>query len=222
MSKGFVALVPVREGSERVINKNFRNFYYKKSLFDIKIAQLKKSKIFDKIYVSSDSLKVKKLCKKFNVNFIKRDSNMSKGHSNSWPVVLKHILENLPGDPHVVWALTTSPLFSRFKEAVNVFKLSRKNDSLVGVLAKKNFYLNKFGKGINFNPGPWHPYSQELETFYEVTGSVYIAKKNDMLNWSYWYGPKPLLFDIKNEEAIDVDTKRDFDLAKKIFLLKKK
>ena len=42
---------------------------------------------------------------------------MSKGHSNSWPVVLEHILETLPGDPHVVWALTTSPLFNRFKEA---------------------------------------------------------------------------------------------------------
>jgi len=222
MSKEFVALVPVREGSERVKNKNFRNFFNKKSLFEIKISQLKKSKVFDKIYVSSDSSKVKRLCKNYGVDFLERDSQMCKGHSHSWPVVLTHILNTIPGDPYVVWALTTSPLFNRFDEAVKKFKSSKKIDSLVGVLPKKNFYLNKFGKGINFNPGPWHPYSQELETFYEVTGSVYIAKKNDMLKWSYWYGPKPLLFDIKNEEAIDVDTKKDFDLAKKIFLLKKR
>ena len=35
--------------------------------------------------------------------------------------------------------------------------------------------MNKIGKGINFNPGPWHPYSQDLDTYYEITGSVFIG-----------------------------------------------
>ncbi len=222
MSKGFVALVPVREGSERVKNKNFRNFYKNKSLFDIKISQLKKSKFFDKIYVSSDSNKVKKLCKTFGVDFVKRDPKMCTGHKNTWPIILSHILTTIPGNPYIVWALTTSPLFDRFDEAISKFNSLKKNDSLVGVLPKKNFYINKYGKGINFNPGPWHPYSQELEVYYEVTGSVYIATKQNMLKWSYWFGVKPVLFEIKNDEAIDVDTQKDFDLAKKIFLLKRK
>ena len=220
MSKDFVALVPVREGSERVINKNFRSFYKNNSLFNIKISQLKKSNIFGKIYVSSDSLKVEKLCKKLKVNFVKRSPDMCKGHLYPWPIVMTHILETIPGNPYIVWALTTAPLFSRFKDAVTMFKASKKYDSLVGVLPKKNFYLNKFGKGINFNPGQWHPYSQELETYYEITGSIYIAKKNNMLKWSYWFGTKPLLFEIMNDEAVDVDTKKDFYFAKKIYSLK--
>ena len=64
MKSNFVALVPVRTGSKRVKNKNFREFYDGKSLFDIKIDQLKSSKIFNKIYVSSDSAMVQNLCKK--------------------------------------------------------------------------------------------------------------------------------------------------------------
>ena len=222
MSKDFVALVPVREGSERVTNKNFRRFHKNKSLFDLKILQLKKSNIFNKIYVSSDSSKVEKLCKQYDINFVRRNSEMCKGHLYPWPVVMTHILDTIPGNPFIVWALTTAPLFSRFKDAVSIFKSSKKFDSLVGVLPKKNFYLNKFGKGINFNPGQWHPYSQELETYYEITGSIYIAKKNNMLKWSYWFGTKPLLFEILNYEAVDVDTKKDFDLAKKIYSLNNK
>ena len=64
MKSNFVAIVPVRTGSKRVKNKNFREFYNGESLFDIKIEQLKSTKLFDKIYVSSDSAMVKKLCKK--------------------------------------------------------------------------------------------------------------------------------------------------------------
>ena len=70
MKNNFVALVPVRTGSKRVKNKNFREFFEGKSLFDIKIDQLKSTKLFKKIYVSSDSLMVKKLCKKKKVTFV--------------------------------------------------------------------------------------------------------------------------------------------------------
>ena len=70
MKNNFVALVPVRTGSKRVKNKNFREFFEGKSLFDIKIDQLKSTKLFKKIYVSSDSLMVKNLCEKKDVSFL--------------------------------------------------------------------------------------------------------------------------------------------------------
>ena len=64
MKSNFVAIVPVRTGSKRVKNKNFREFYNSQSLFDIKIEQLKSTKLFDKIYVSSDLLWLKNYVKK--------------------------------------------------------------------------------------------------------------------------------------------------------------
>ena len=45
MTKKFVALIPVREGSRRVKKKILGSFYKNKSIFDIKIDQLKKSKL---------------------------------------------------------------------------------------------------------------------------------------------------------------------------------
>ena len=51
MTKKFVALIPVsRKGSRRVKKSDFRNFYKNKSIFDIKIDQLKKSKL-NKFYI---------------------------------------------------------------------------------------------------------------------------------------------------------------------------
>ena len=212
-----VALIPVREGSERVKSKNFKPFYQDRSLTDIKIAQLKNSEIFDKIYISSDSERVSEIAEAQDIEFIHRHSNMCQAHT-PWSDVVCHIMDTIPGNPQVTWALTTAPLFSRFDQAIREFdNLNGKHDSLVGVLPKKSFFINKHGRGINFNPGPWHPYSQQLETYFEVTGSIYIGMKEDMLKWQYWFGTKPHLFEVNNSEGIDVDTPDDFSIAQKLY-----
>ena len=125
-------------------------------------------------------------------------------------------MNTIPGNPIVIWALATSPLFNRYTNAVEDFLAHKENDSLVAVLPKKSFFINKFGKGINYNPGCWHPYSQELETYYEVTGACYIGRKSDMLKWRYWFGIKPYLFEVSETEAIDVDTLEQFKFAQKL------
>ena len=219
MIKKFVALIPVREGSKRVKKKNFRKFYENKSIFDIKIEQLKKCKLISEIYVSSDSKRVEKLCKEKKVKFLKRETKYCNDHrSYPWSEIHNSILNKIPGNPYVAWCLTTAPTFSRFDQAIKEFKKKEKTyDSLVGVLPSKNFILKKNGFPDNFNPGVWHPYSQELETSYFITGSIFLGEKNNMLKWSYWFGRKPLLFKLNKIEAIDIDEIQDFNLAKKIY-----
>ena len=219
MKSNFVAIVPVRTGSKRVKNKNFREFYNGESLFDIKIEQLKSTKLFDKIYVSSDSAMVKKLCKK-RCTVFKEEKKYCLDHKYPWHEIHNSILNSIPGDPYVAWCLTTAPLFKRFTKALKVFKKNyKKYDSLVGVLASKNFVLNNNGKPKNFNPGCWHPYSQELEQNFFITGSIFMAKKSSMLTWRYWFGVKPYLFNLSKVESVDVDTLEDFKFAQKIFKL---
>ncbi len=212
-----IALIPVREGSERVKSKNFKDFYKGESLLDIKIKQLKNSNIFDHIYVSSDSMLAKEVAQKHGVEFLLRDEQMCQAHI-PWSSVVNHIMDTIPGEPTVTWALTTAPLFNRFSEALKIFEEKQKtHDSLIGVLPTKSFFLNEKGRGINFNPGIWHPYSQELDTYYEVTGSIYIGKKTDMKKWNYWFGVNPALFHVKNIEFVDVDTNDDFSIAQKLY-----
>lgn len=220
MRSNTVAIIPVREGSQRVKMKNFVPFHEELSLLQVKINQLKSQKNVNQILVSSDSELAKKIAKENNVGFILRDPEMCNS-TTPWSDVVEHILNKIPDNPIVVWALTTAPLFSRFDEAIEKYqKCIDVFDSLVGVLPKKTFYLNKIGKGINFNPGPWHPYSQDLDTYYEITGSVFIGKKDVLLNYKYWFGRSPFLFELSNLESVDVDTNDDFEIAKELFKLK--
>ena len=210
-----VALIPVREGSQRVKNKNFVEFAGRRSLLDIKINHLKQAGCFDRIYISSDSDRAKKIVKENGIDFLERATEMCQSNV-IWADVVEHIMNTIPGNPIVVWALATSPLFERYADAVEDFLAHKESDSLVAVLPKKSFFINKFGKGINYNPGYWHPYSQELETYYEVTGACYIGRKSDMLKWNYWFGIKPHLFEVSETEAIDVDTLEQFKFAQKL------
>jgi len=221
MKNKVVALVPVREDSERVKNKNFKPFVDGKSLLELKIDHLRQSNCFDHIYVSSDSEKVKELAIDNGVEYLPRASEMCQSHV-IWADVVGHIVGTIPGDPIVTWALITSPLFRNYSNALKMFiDCGGEYDSLVSVLPKKSFFLNKYGKGINYNPGYWHPYSQQLETYYEVTGACYIGWKSDMAKWKYWFGIKPYLFEVSCKESIDIDTPDDFQFAREIYLASK-
>ncbi len=214
-SPDIVALIPIREGSERIRDKNFVQFAEGKSLLEIKINHLKQAECFDYIYISSDSDRAKKIAKENGIDFLERATEMCQS-SVIWSDVVEHIMNTIPGNPIVTWALATSPLFKRYANAVEDFLGHKENDSLVAVLPKKSFFINKFGRGINYNPGCWHPYSQDLETYYEVTGACYIGLKSDMLKWLYWFGIKPYLFEVSETEAIDVDTLEQFKFAQKL------
>ena len=61
-NKKVMALVPARSGSKRIKNKNIKIFFNKPFLsFAIKTAL--KSKIFSKVYVSTDNIKIANIAK---------------------------------------------------------------------------------------------------------------------------------------------------------------
>ena len=217
MTVEIIALVPVREGSQRVKGKNFIPFAGDKSLLELKIEQLKQADCFEHIYVSSDSEQARRVALDNGIEFLLRETEMCQGDV-IWADAVKHIMETIPGSPVVTWALVTSPLFQRYNDAVSRFsEVQDQHDSLVSVLPKRSFFLNKHGRGINYNPGYWHPHSQELETYYEVTGACYIGLKSDMVRWKYWFGIRPYLFEVSAAESVDVDTPKDFEFAQLAF-----
>ena len=61
-----VAIIPARIGSKRIPKKNIKNFCGKPIIFWA-IKAIKKTKIFDKIIVSTDSKKIASMVKKYNV-----------------------------------------------------------------------------------------------------------------------------------------------------------
>jgi CMP-N-acetylneuraminic acid synthetase len=76
MNKKLVVIIPVRLGSQRLKNKNILPI---KGLpmFVYVALEVKKSKLKPSVFISSESKKIKVLCKKFNLSFIQRPKKLS-------------------------------------------------------------------------------------------------------------------------------------------------
>ena len=87
-------LIPARAGSKRIKNKNTKRFYGK-PLIEYSIDLAKKSKIFNEIFISTDSSRVIEIAKKKKVQapFI-RPKNISNDYANDLDV-LDHFIKFL-------------------------------------------------------------------------------------------------------------------------------
>ena len=63
-----IAIIPARLGSKRLRQKNIKNFFGKPIIF-YSIEAAKKTKIFDKIIVSTESEKLKRIVEKMVQKF---------------------------------------------------------------------------------------------------------------------------------------------------------
>jgi N-acylneuraminate cytidylyltransferase len=218
-----VAVIPVKENSERVQSKNFKEFVNGISLFELKIQHLIDSKSFDEIYISSDSKYAEEIAKKYGIRFIKRDMRFC-NNITPWSEVIHEVVSSIPQeDVHIAWCHTTSPLFTNYKEAVSKYKETYKNNSnngLVTVNKLSEFIVSEKARPVNYHWGVWHEYSQNLDKLYAITGALFIAHKDEMIKNRYVVSTKPYLFEVSAYEAIDIDTVYDFNLAKLMFTSK--
>ena len=73
-----LAIIPARSGSKRIKDKNIKLFK-KQPIINYTLALCKKSKMFNKIHISTDSDQIKKIVKKkgFSIDFM-RPKKLSK------------------------------------------------------------------------------------------------------------------------------------------------
>ena len=103
-------VIVCRKGSKRIINKSFKKIS-NVTLLENKILQLKKVKLLDKIYIGTNDLKLKKLSKKHNVNFIVRPDKYCNEKISSANDMIKNMLSYLEEDI-IVWAHITNPFIN--------------------------------------------------------------------------------------------------------------
>ena len=215
-----VAVIPVREGSQRVKNKNFRPFASCPNLLTLKIRQLKDEGCFEHIYVSSNSEKARRIADENGIEFLYREPKWCSSDIK-WSPVIYHVVSTVPGKPIVAWVHSTSPLQSKYRDAVDTFFGNRDEyDSLLTVLPVQEFLVKGNGRPLNYSWGHWHDYSQDLDPLYKVTGALFIAEKRDILEWHYLIGVRPYLYKVSRFESLDVDEEDDFELAETLYRLK--
>tara|TARA_B110000977_G_scaffold201676_1_gene297699 strand:- start:8879 stop:9571 length:693 start_codon:yes stop_codon:yes gene_type:complete len=219
-------IIPARSGSKRIKNKNIINFAGKPIIF-YSIEAALKSKLFNKIHISSDSSSILKLCekKKIFTEFL-RPKNLANSKIGLDKVIMfvfdKFKKQNIIFDEY--WCiLPCSPLINK-TDLIESSKIFNK-DSMHPLMTFSKFpvpvdwaYKKKGNKFFSINPSKTKINSQNFPSYFYETGNIYIYSLKHLKNKyqkNIFSG-----YELKRENAIDIDEKDDLDFAKKLYSLK--
>ena len=208
------ALVAVRSGSVRVHNKNIRPFAGT-TLMEIKIRQLLKIKGLDGIVINSNDDEILSIAAKYKVETVKRNQKYA-SNDVTMSEVYVNMAENFNADV-VMYSNVTNPLLESLsiENMIRVFKDGGDFDSVNSVHAIKEFmYLD--GKAINYDPRN-QPRSQDLPHIVAINFAISLISRENMIRHKNVVGIKPMLYEISETEATDVDTQLDFDIAEILY-----
>lgn len=208
-----IAVVPVRQGSERVKNKNFKPFAGQ-SLLEIKLAKLKQVAGIDEIVVNTDSDLAIDIARRYGVGYLRREPYFASSactNSEHW----RNLAETTDAD-YVMHTLCTSPLIAldTYHQVLRAFEaevLSGKHDSINTVHKVKEF-LWMDGQPINYAIGQ-SPNSQNLPDVVALTFGISIISRQTMIERANVVGNRPLFYPLDEVEAVDIDTDLDFEFA---------
>lgn len=209
------ALVAVRSGSTRVLNKNIRPFA-DKNLLQIKLEQLHRITELDGIVVNSNDAEMLNLARKLDCETVKRDPYYA-SNIISMSDVYRNMAQNIDADV-IVYANVTNPLLKdgTISKAITTFlECEGKYDSLNSAHLIKEF-LFKDGLPINYDLRN-QPRSQDLPDIAALNFAINILRKETMIDNKNVVGIKPKIFLIDEVEATDIDNLIDFEFAEFIY-----
>ena len=223
-----ICLIPARGGSKRIKNKNIKKFFGK-PLLERVIKNAKKSKLFDNIYVSTDSALIKKLATSCGatVPYI-RSKKLSNDHA-----IIKSVIDDF-----------ISKVISDIKQKINIFILYptsvfvdkkliiRCNQILQTteyVTAVKKF-PHPIERALKFNKNKLEPLNlkkklmrtQDLKDYYYNSGQIDCFKLDAWVKNKMFHKMNAKFIILKDLDSVDIDTPDDLKLAHKIFKLNKK
>jgi N-acylneuraminate cytidylyltransferase len=209
------AVIPVREGSRRLKNKNVAPFAGTNLLIN-KITQLKRVSEINKIVVSSDSETMLKMAEQEGVICHRRAIEYCDEKTKTFGEVVAHICQSIPGDT-VLWATCTSPLVfpKLYSNAIAAYKRALVDgyDSLASFEMIKRYLWDTNGP-INYELGVKHVPSQQLPPLYIVTDGILIAPREKMVEWKYFHGNNPYRYTLDKRSSVDIDDGLDLACAR--------
>lgn len=209
------ALVAVRSGSQRVVNKNIRPFAGS-SLLEIKLNQLKRIPNIDGIVVNSNDDKMLEIASNMGCEVVKRDEYYA-SNQVSMSEVYRNMAENVNADV-IAYINATNPLLND-KTIVQAIENYKKNisqyDSLNSAHLIKEF-LFKENLPINYDLRH-QPRSQDLPDISALNFAINIISREKMIECKNVVGYKPNIYIIDEVEATDIDNPIDFDFAEFVY-----
>jgi CMP-N,N'-diacetyllegionaminic acid synthase len=225
MKKTFLAIIPARGGSKRLINKN-RLLLDGKPLIEWTLNAAKNSRLLDKIIVSTDSKEIKKITEnnKIDVPFLRPDY-LSTDKSSSESAVI-HALDWLENNEkiffdYVVLLQPTSPFRTGdyIDKTIDMILKEKTADCLVSTKKiDKRLYLIKSINTKGYLTDFLVQYNTKrkcsnIPKLVVPNGAIYIIKVDILKQFKTFYPPKTITFEMDTISSLDIDTKEDFELA---------
>ena len=157
-SKKSIAIITARGGSKRIKNKNIINFYGK-PIISYSILAAKKSKLFDKIYICTDSKKIKKVSTRYGAKFISyRLKKLSDDHTGTYDVIKNFIKKNKIRSKYICCIYPTAPLMqpTDLKKGLNLLKKNQDQ-----YIYSANTYKKKYVDSGQFYWGTLHTWKKK-------------------------------------------------------------
>lgn len=218
MKNKLIALVPMRQHSVRVPQKNYRSFAGE-PLFYYILKSLQAVPELNGIMVDTDSPEIKKgITQHFpDVQIINRPENL---RSDLTPTneILIHDTSVVDAD-YYLQTHATNPLLKPetiSKAITTFFDQTPEYDSLFGVTRLNTRLWDQLGRPINHNPNVLLR-TQDLPPVYEENSCVYIFSRATLISRRNRLGERPLLYEIPSIEAWDIDEEIDFIVAEALF-----
>ena len=219
-------IIPSRSGSKRIKNKNIRLFQ-KKPVIYFPLNAAKKSKLFKKIHVSTDSKKIKNIVENFGfkVDFL-RPKKLA-GDKITTEQVLRFVLKEFEKRNSYydeIWSITPcSPLITKLDLIKASKKLNKHKNKIVLSVSKYSAPIEwAFKKNkellIPLKKNSYKKRSQDFTEKYHDTGnfvgipiSFFKSKK---INFDKNY----IGYELPKKRSIDIDNYEDLELAEILYV----
>jgi N-acylneuraminate cytidylyltransferase len=218
------AFIYARGGSKILKNKNLQKIKGK-SLVERKIIFVKKTRIFDEIFLSSDSNRILHFGKKNKINLIKRPKKLSQDDSEerkAWVHAINSAYKISKFDIMVVLPCT-SPFTKKIDiiKCLNIFK-KIKSDLVTTISeSERSPYFNMVSKNnsnfikILINKKKFNS-RKNLKKIYNLSNSIYVARPEYIMKNNHIYKGKVQGCIIPHSRSLDIDTNFDLQVARKL------
>jgi len=218
-SRKVVALLPIKDNSERVPGKNFREFAGK-PLYQHIVETLDRTYAVDEIVIDTDSPRVLLEAPKLSlkVRVIDRPPEL-RGDMVSTNLIFAHDLEVVEGDLFVQTHATNPLLRSEtVARALAAFiENEAEYDSLFSVNAFHSRFYRADGTPVNHDPETLIR-TQDLPPLYEENSCVYVFTRESFAKRGRRIGERPMMFPTPPTESVDIDDEFAFRLAELLAL----
>lgn len=226
-----VAVIPARGGSKRIPKKNIIDFMGK-PMINWTIQAAEKSKLFDRIIISTDCSEIADVAKQcgIEVPFLRNDKSDDNSTVTEATLVAIRQAEQYYNEKYdfVVQLMPNAPLRDESDIQIH-FKNFIKSKSAFQISSFKFGWMNPWWAFKMKNDGGFDwmlkdgvgKRSQDLEELYCPTGVIWIAKVNELKLSNTFYGPNFSFCEIDWKHAVDIDNIHDLEFAQILFLLNK-